>query len=226
MVKISAFSPMEPFSGIKAETFGISDATKLVALIPVPILFVTLMGPETTPAGTLARICVSESTVKLVEETPLNETLLASEKLVPLIVTCVPPKPPAGANDVMAGGANKSKLLALMAVPAGLDTLMGPEEPPLGAIALSSLSESTVKPTAATPLKLTFVTSTKLVPVMVTSVASGPAGGLKAVIVGVTEVTFNGTPVNSFEFDSDSRIRAQAPFGAYDRSEVWRAGCR
>src|SRR5256885_2316201 len=61
-------------------------------LQPVPHGAVTLSEPVEAPPGTVAVICVSESTVKLAA-TRLNATPVAPLKLVPVIVTVVPSGP-------------------------------------------------------------------------------------------------------------------------------------
>ena len=71
-------------------------------------------------------MAVAEVTVK-VAVVPLNLTAVAPVKFVPLIVTLVPAGPVAGVKVVIVGGlAVTVKLLALVAVPAGVVTLIGP----------------------------------------------------------------------------------------------------
>ena len=53
--------------------------------VPVPAGFVTPIGPESAPAGTVAVIFIDELTVKLVAATPPNVTLVVPPKLLPLI---------------------------------------------------------------------------------------------------------------------------------------------
>jgi hypothetical protein len=75
----------------------------LVALVPVPLAFVTVIEPVLAPVGTAAVILVEESIVKLVAATPPNFTEVVPVKLVPLIVTEVPSPPLLGENEVMVG---------------------------------------------------------------------------------------------------------------------------
>jgi len=65
---------------------------------------VTLILPVVALFGTLALICVAEFTVKVVAATPLNCTLLAPFKFVPVIVTVVPTTPLVGVKAVIVGG--------------------------------------------------------------------------------------------------------------------------
>src|SRR5207237_8480505 len=134
------------------------------------------------PAGTVARIAVSEVTVK-VALTPLNDTDVAPLKFVPLIVTLVPTGPLVGVKLAIVGGLTTVNELALVAVPSGVVTLSGPVLAPAGTVAWIAVSEVTVK-VALTPLKATDVAPLKLVPLMVTVVPTGPLPGEKLAIVG------------------------------------------
>src|SRR5437879_769979 len=117
---------------------------KLLALVAVPPGVVTLNGPVAAPAGTVAVIAVAEFTVKpaLV---PLNRTAVAPVKFAPLIVTLVPTGPLLGVKLVIVGGLSTVKLLALLAVPSGVVTLIGPLEAPAGTVAWIAVAEVTVK---------------------------------------------------------------------------------
>ena len=66
---------------------------------------------------------------------PLKATLVAPVKLVPLMVTLVPTGPLAGVKLVIVGGLITVKLLALVAVPPGVVTVMGPDVAPAGTVA-------------------------------------------------------------------------------------------
>src|SRR5207247_2499415 len=155
---------------------------KLAALLAVPAEVVTLIGPVVEPVGTVAVIVVAEATVKLALA-PLNSTALAPVKLVPLIVTLVPTGPLAGVKLVTVGGLMTVKLLALLAVPSGVVTPIGPLVAPAGTVAVIVVAEPTVK-LAFVPLNCTPVTPVKFVPLIVTLVPTGPLAGVKLVIVG------------------------------------------
>jgi hypothetical protein len=77
---------------------------------------------------------VADVTVKLAAA-PLNLTLVAPVKLVPLIVTAVPTGPLVGVKLVIVGGLTTVKLLALVAVPPAVATLSGPVVAPAGTVA-------------------------------------------------------------------------------------------
>jgi hypothetical protein len=84
------------------------------------------------------------------------------------------------------------KLLALVAVPPEVVTLIGPVVDPVGTVAEIAVAELTVK-VALVPLNRTAVAPVKFVPLIVTLVPTGPLVGVKLVIVG------GGVPV---EFDT------------------------
>jgi len=88
-----------------------------------------------------------------------------------------------GEKLVIVGGGMTVKLLALLAVPPAVVTLIGPVEAPLGTVAAIEVDEFTVKP-ALTPLNRTALAPVKLVPLMVTIVPTPPLVGEKLVIVG------------------------------------------
>src|SRR5213594_768399 len=108
---------------------------KLEALAAVPPGVVTLIVPVVAPVGTVAVICVAELTVN-VAVVPLNFTAVAPVKAVPVIVTLAPTTPVVGEKLVMAGGGITVKLLALVAVPPAVVTLMVPVAAPLGTVAV------------------------------------------------------------------------------------------
>ena len=66
---------------------------------------------------------------------PLNVTPVAPVKLVPLIVTLVPTGPLVGVKPVIVGGLITVKLLALVAVPPGVLTLIVPVVALVGTVA-------------------------------------------------------------------------------------------
>src|SRR5438046_2660309 len=125
---------------------------------------------------------------------------------VPLLVTPAPVKPltgslktavkligellvgsawPAAWSIVTVGGVVSPtvKLPALLAVPPGVVTLIGPLVAPAGTVAVIAVAEPTVK-LALVPLNSTALAPVKLVPLMVTLVPTGPLRGVKLEIVG------------------------------------------
>src|SRR5437773_292193 len=160
----------------------VSPTVKLAALLAVPPGVVTLIGPLEAPAGTVAVIAVAEPTVKLAL-VPLNSTALAPLKLVPLMVTLVPTGPLPGVGRVTGGGLITVKLAALLAVPPGVVTLIGPLVAPAGTVAVIAVAELTVK-LALVPLNSTALAPVKLVPLIVTLAPTGPLPGVRLVMVG------------------------------------------
>jgi len=72
----------------------------------------------------------------------------------------------------------------LVAVPAGVVTVMGPVPAPLGTVALIDVSEATENVVAMTPLKVTLPAPVKCVPAIDTFVPTGPLVGVNDEIVG------------------------------------------
>jgi hypothetical protein len=153
---------------------------KSVELVPVPLDVVTEILPVVAPLGTIAVICVSESTLK-VESVPLNFTLLAPVKVLPVITTFAPGAPLVGLKLVILGVT--LKLATLVPVPAGFVTVILPVVAPVGTVALIDVDELMVN-AAETPLKFTALAVSKLVPVILTTVPTGPELTSELVIVG------------------------------------------
>jgi hypothetical protein len=144
------------------EPIGETTTLNELELVPLPRDPVTVMGPEVTPVGTVAVICVLEFTVN-VALVPLKPTLVMLTKLVPVIVMLSPTEPAVGVNEVMAGApfpVSTTKLWLLVPVPLAVVTLTGPVEAETGTVAVICESEFTVK-AAPTPLKATEVALVK-----------------------------------------------------------------
>ena len=180
--------PTKPLVGVNELMLGGKVTVKLLELVAVPSIAVTWILPVVAPAGTLARICVLESTMKLIAATLLNVTCVAVEKFSPLIVICVPIGPLAGVKELMLGGKVTVKSFVLVAVPSGPVTLIFPVVAPVGTVARICVLESMLN-AAAILLNFTCVAPVKLFPVMVTSVSCGPFVGLKDEIIGKSSST-------------------------------------
>lgn len=147
------------------------------------------MGPVVAPLGTVARSWMSESMVKDVAGVPLKVTALVPVKPLPARVTWVSAGPLVGEKEVMVGGPRTVKGVAEELVPSRLETEMGPLVALPCTTARSRVSEITVKvpvvlkiPTIL--LNDTLVVPVKYLPVMVTSVPTGPLVGVKLVMIG------------------------------------------
>src|SRR5712692_1250792 len=118
--------------------------------MPPAVVTVTSTGPA-APAGLVAAIDVAELTVKLVAVVLPNLTTVAPVKLVPVIVTLVPPAagPLVGLRLVTAGTARKANWSAapVALVPPGVVTVTStaPAEP-AGLVAVIDVAEFTVTP--------------------------------------------------------------------------------
>ena len=177
--------PTSPDVGEKLVTVG-PDTLKLATLVPVPLGVVTEIGPVVAPAGTVATMVVAVTAAGLkLADAPLNVTDVVPRKSVPVMVTAVPEGPETGEKSVMLGAPTTTteNESALSAVPPGVVTAILPEMAPAGTVALSWVALRT-SAEAAVPLNVTAPTSTKFVPLMVTSVPMGPEPGEKLVMVG------------------------------------------
>jgi hypothetical protein len=125
-----------------------------VALDAVPPLVVTTILPVVAPVGTVAVIVVSEFAVK-VAEVPLNVTLVACFRPVPVIVTDVPTGPLGGVNEVNVGFT--LKLWELVSVVEPVVTVTAPLKAAGGTVAEMKVAPVRVMVVAATPPNLTTV---------------------------------------------------------------------
>jgi hypothetical protein len=175
---------------VRAWSVGAPVTVKFVALVAVPELVVTAIGPVTALLGTVAVIWVGESTVKVVAATPPKVTDVAPVNDPPVMVTTVPTLPLVGVKLLMHGPdpVVTVKLVVLVAVPSESVTAIGPVVAPAGTVAVICVFELTVNVVAAVPLNVTDDTALGAswypLPVMMTCVPTGPHVGLKDVIVG------------------------------------------
>jgi hypothetical protein len=187
--------PTGPLVGVKELIVGGGPGTvtvKAVVLVALPAGVVRLIGPVLAPLGTVALICVSELTTNEAG-VPLKATVVAPAMCSPLIATVVPTGPLVGVKELIVGGGPGTvtvKAAVLVALPAGVVTLIGPRLAPLGTVALSFVSETALKE-AGVPLKATAVAPVKCAPLMVTVVPTGPLVGVKELILGGSSQTRN-----------------------------------
>ena len=136
-------------------------------------------------AGTVAVICVGESTVKTAT-TFLRVTEVVPVKFVPVMVTVVPTGPLVGKKpEIVGAGAAvvTVNVPALVAVPPGVVTLHFPLDAPAGTLVVIFVAELTVNDALVVP-SLTAVAPLKFVPLIVTVVPTGPLVGEKLETVG------------------------------------------
>jgi hypothetical protein len=181
---ITTVAPTAPEVGVNEVTLGAGIIVNEPALVPVPPGVVMAIGPVVAAAGTVAVTCVAESTVYTVVPTPLKLTAVAPVRFVPVMTTVVPAPPLVGVNEVTVGAGRTVKLAALVPVPAGAVTEIGPVVAPAGTVAVIWVFELTVNAIAETPLNLTAVAPVRFVPVTTTDVPMPPLAGAKEVTVG------------------------------------------
>ena len=107
-------------------------------------------------------------------------------KPVPASVTTVPTEPLVGEKEEIVGATVTvvtTKLVVVVAVPPGVVTAIGPVAAPVGTVAVSDVSDTTVNG-ALVPAKVTLVAPVKPVPLIVTVVPTGPLVGLNDAMVG------------------------------------------
>jgi len=148
---------------------------------------VTTTFPVVAPAGTGTVMLVADQLVG-VAAVPLNVTVLEPlfpRKPVPLIVTAVPIGPLDGDRLVSVGPVATVKVSALLATPPTVTTTL-PVVAPAGTGTLMLVADHAVG-VAAVPLKVTVLVpwvAPKLLPLIVTAVATAPLDGDRLVSVG------------------------------------------
>ena len=152
--------------------------------VAVPPGVVTEIVPVVAPFGALVAMWLASVTEK-VAVVPLNPTLVAPVKFVPVIVTLVPTMPLAGEKLVMVGAAAFTvKLFVEVAVPTGVTITIFPVTAAAGTVSVTLVLLATEKVVAGIPPTATEVAPVKFVPLTVTEVPTVPLVGLKLVIEG------------------------------------------
>jgi hypothetical protein len=123
---------------------------------------------------------LDEVQLVVVAGVPLNVTVPEDPKLVPVIVTAVPTGPEVGDRLVMPGVTVKAT--PLLATPLSVTTTF-PVVAPVGTD-VAMLDEVQLVVVAGVPLNVTVPEDPKLVPVIVTGVATAPNVGFRLVIEG------------------------------------------
>ena len=165
-----------------AKPLIVGTARKRARLVAVPPAVTTESLPLVAVSGTVAVIWWSESMLGLVAATPLNLTALTSVKPEPVMVTLAPAAPLPGLKEVSFGSTLKTA--ALSPVPFGLVTPILPVRAPAGTVARICVGD-TIVGVAATPPKVTEVAVPTFLPLIVTSVPTAPAVGLKPETIGI-----------------------------------------
>jgi len=113
--------PIGPLTGLNVIFDGVT--VKFVVVVAEPAVVTTVIGPVVAATGTVAVIDVAEL-LTTVPAVPLKLTVAPGTRPVPVIVTFVPTGPLLGVKLLMVGVI--VKLLALVAVPPGVVTVMTP----------------------------------------------------------------------------------------------------
>src|SRR6185503_11157547 len=183
--------PTAPLDGEKLLIVGADPlvTVKFEPLVAVPDPVVTVILPVVAPLGTLAVIRPSFATLKLAD-VPLNRTLVAPVKWLPLMVTDVPTAPLEGEKLLIVGADPlvTVKFEPLVAVPDPVVTVILPVVAPAGTDDITWVFETKLN-VADVPLNFTPLTPMKLVPLMVTAVPGAPLDGEKLLIVGLASTT-------------------------------------
>ena len=142
---------------------------------------------------------------------PLKMTAVAAVKFAPLTTTLAPGLPLAGEKLMIRGPA--TKLAALVAVPPGVVTLIGPLVAVADTVAVIAAPESTWH-AAATPLNRTDVAPVKPVPEIATRAPDSAPAGVKPPIAGLTRKVPALVPVPAAVVTAGCRGRAGRMAGA------------
>lgn len=173
--------------GLKELIKGAEVTVKVVELKPVPPWVVTDIDPEEAPAGTVARMEVSER-IEKAAAMPLNPTVVAPENWVPVNVIEAPRRLDMGLKKVTVGAEVMFKEEGLAAVPPGVVTVIFPEGAPVGTVTVMEVSDTTVN-IAGVPLNFTKLVNRRAVPErLIVSPAAADVGviSLSAGAGGVT----------------------------------------
>jgi hypothetical protein len=164
----------------------VAASTVNVLLVAVPPGVVTATVPVVAPAGTVASIWVSELTRKVTADVPLNATAVVPLRPVPVIVTISPTTPLPGSIEVTDGGGKTMKGELLEATPPEvfMRIAAAPTAVPLAMVAVIDVAEFTVNDEAAVAPKVTAVAPLRPLPVIVTTVPTGPLAGVKELMTG------------------------------------------
>src|SRR5215467_5339635 len=185
-----------PLVGDRLVMLGATVTVKLTPLLASPPTVTTTL-PLVAPDGTGTTMLVADQLVGAAV-VPLNFTVLVpcdAPKFVPVIVTDVATGPLVGDRLVMLGATVTAKLTPLLASPPTVTTTL-PVVAPAGTGATMLVADQLVG-VAVVPLNFTVLVpcvAPKLLPAIVTEVATGPLVGDRLVMLGAT-VTVKLTPL-------------------------------
>ncbi len=181
---ISTVERFVPMVGEKSVTMGPEEMTKLFVLVALPALVVTVTGPVTLPAGTVALTWLEAVTTPATAVEPVNLTVVAPVmKLAPNIATGVVPALPEGGLKLEIVGAT-TKLLLVMTLEPLMVSPRGPVVAPSGTTVCNTVSEMMMKSAGVglMALRLTEVVPRNPDPLIVITLPGCPKAGEKPVI--------------------------------------------
>jgi len=185
--EIVTTDPAKPEVGDTLVIDGTGKTVKLTPLLATPEMETNTF-PVVAPPGTATAMLVALQLVG-VDVVPLKVTVLVpcdAPKFVPEIVTGVPGAPELGVTEVMLAAGTTVKETPLLATPETVTTTL-PELDPFGT-GTTIVVELQLVGLAEVPLKVTELApcdAPKLLPVIVTTVLTGPEVGDRLVIPGV-----------------------------------------
>jgi hypothetical protein len=193
-VMVTAVPPATtPLLGETLVTVGLTTYVKPFARLPLcePTLVTVTVTAPAVPAGVVAVILVLLTTTTLVAAALPNVTVAPLAKLVPVIVTAVPPEvdPLFGETLLTVGAATYVyPFVRLPLCPLSVTVTVTAPADPAGVVAVMVVLFTTATLVAAALPNVTVAPLTKLVPVMVTAVppATGPAFGEMLLTAGPT----------------------------------------
>ena len=147
---------------------------KVPELMALPPLVTNAILPVVAPVGTVAVICVSEFTVN-VADVPLNVTLVAWVRPVPVIMTDVPTGPLGGEKVLIVGFTLNVALLVSVVAPVATVTV--PVSAPAGTVAKMKVLPVSCAFVTGVPPNLTTDDLLKPCPRMPICVLSAPVAG-------------------------------------------------
>src|SRR2546430_13271995 len=154
--------PLQRNGDVELAVSGASTS-KSAALVALPSIVVTVIGPVVAVPGTMARtwLALPESTVPAAEP---KRTAVASLRALPLMVTVVPASPAVGVKSVTVGSTRKFP--PDVTVPASLVMVIRPVVAPIGTTARSDVVTLAFGRlvSAGTPLNFTMLVSVRLGP--------------------------------------------------------------
>lgn len=174
--------PTCPLPGESPVTAGGGRMLSGAALVADPAALVMRMSPVVAPVGTMNVSLLSEGALKAAL-VPLTVTVVVAARFVPETVTVARTPTLPGENPATVGGATTMKELALLALPEGVVTTIGPDVAPTGTVKPRDVSDWTVKG-ALTPFTVKDVAPLKAAPLTRTEAPTTPRAGVKPPIVG------------------------------------------